>query len=73
MHAEYLFRGGGALLTLFVINLFKTNSRKTIRLSISLDLDQDECSVGPGLGPNCLQTSSRPSHGKTNECIMRDP
>ena len=71
MHGEYLFRG--VLLTLFVISVFKTDSRKTIRLSISMDLDQDGCSVGPGLGPKCLQTSSRPSPGKANECIMRDP
>ena len=28
----------------------------TIRVSNSLDLDQDRRSVGPDLGPNCLQT-----------------
>ena len=29
-----------------------------IRVSISLDLDQDRRSVGPALDPNCLQSLS---------------
>ena len=29
--------------------------RNTIRVSNGLDQDQDQCSVDPDLGPNCLQ------------------
>ena len=36
----------------------KNSFRNTIRVSNSLDLDQDRCSVGPDLGPNCLQRLS---------------
>ena len=44
------------LLTFFKINFFsKNSSRNTIRLSNVLDPDQDRHSVGPDLGPNCLQ------------------
>ena len=32
--------------------------RNTIRVSNSLDPDQNRRSVGPDLGPNCLQRSS---------------
>ena len=32
--------------------------RNTIRVSNCLDLDQDRHSVGPDLGPNCLQKLS---------------
>ena len=39
--------------------IFKTNSfRNTISVSNGLDPDQDRHSVGPDLGPNCLQRSS---------------
>ena len=35
--------------------MFSKNSfRNTIRVLNSLDLDQDQCSVGPYLGLNCL-------------------
>ena len=34
------------------------NFRNTIRVSNSLDPDQDQHSVGPDLGPNCLQRLS---------------
>ena len=44
----------------FFLNL--TFSKKsyinTIKVSNSLDTDQERCSVGPDLGPNCLQRSS---------------
>ena len=33
----------------------KNSFRNTIRVSNSLDPDQDLHSVGPDLGPNCLQ------------------
>ena len=36
----------------------KTSSRNTIRVSNSLDPDQDRHFVGPDLGPNCLQKLS---------------
>ena len=39
--------------------LFKKNYfRNTIRVSNSLDPDQDRPTVGPDLGPNCLQRLS---------------
>ena len=46
--------------------LFHKNSfRITIRESNSLDPDQDQHSIGPDLGPNCLQ---RLSAGKKKSC-----
>ena len=33
----------------------KNSFRNTIRVSNSLDLDQDRHSIGPDLGPNCSQ------------------
>ena len=50
---------------LFVVCLFfskstfwKNSFRNTIRVSNSLDRDLDRLSVGPDLGPNCLQRLS---------------
>ena len=41
---------------LFSKSTFSKNSfRDIIRVSNSLDPDQDRHSVGPGLGPNCLE------------------
>ena len=40
------------------INFFKKSFRNTIRVSNSLDPDQDQNFVGPDLGPNCLQRLS---------------
>ena len=34
----------------------------TIRLSNCLDLDQGRLSIGPDLGPNCLQKLSADDH-----------
>ena len=34
---------------------FKKKFRKTIRVSNSLNPDQDQCSVSPDLDPKCLQ------------------
>ena len=45
----------GCLLTFFKINVLKNSFRNTIRVSNSFDPDQDRHSVGPDLGPNCLQ------------------
>ena len=43
----------------FFSNFFFLNSfRNTIRVSNSLDKDQDQYSVRPDLGPNCLQRLS---------------
>ena len=43
----------------FQNQLFHKNSfRNTIRVSKGLDLDQNRHSVGPDLGPNCLQKLS---------------
>ena len=47
------------LLTFFKINFFSKNSfRNTIRMSNSLDPDQDCHYVSPDLGPSCLQRIS---------------
>ena len=49
------------LLTIFKINAFKKQVRNTIsmiRVSNSLDPDQDRRFVSPDLGPNCLQRLS---------------
>ena len=42
------------VITFFKIECFKNSFRNTIRVSISLDSDQDRHFVGPDLGPNCL-------------------
>ena len=46
------------LLTFFKINFSKKKFRNIIRVSNGLDPDQDRHSVGPDLGPNCLQRLS---------------
>ena len=49
----------GNFSSLHCIPFFSENSfRNAIRVSNSLDPDQDQHSVGPGLGPNCLQSLS---------------
>ena len=40
------------------LTFFKIPFRNTIRVSNGLDPDQDRHSVGPDLGPNCLQRLS---------------
>ena len=42
----------------FKINFSKQSFRNTIKVSNSLDVDQDPLSVSPDLGPNCLQRLS---------------
>ena len=55
MHAGY-FWCCCCTLTFFKINVLKTKKyRNTIRVSNCLDQDQDQRSVGPDLGPNCLK------------------
>ena len=46
------------LLSFFKIIFSQNSFRNTISVSNSLDRDQDRRSVGPGLGPNCLQRLS---------------
>ena len=46
------------LLLSSAIFLAKVSFRNTIRVSDSLDPGQDRHSVGPDLGPNCLQRLS---------------
>ena len=46
------------LLTFYKLTFSKNSFRNTIRVSNRLDPDQDRHSVGPDLGPNCLQTLS---------------
>ena len=43
------------------LNFSKNSFRKYIRVSKSLDPDQDKYSVGPDLGPNCLERLSTES------------
>ena len=43
---------------LFLITFKKKSFRNTIRVSNGLDQDHDQYSVGPDLGPNCLQSLS---------------
>ena len=40
------------------LNFSKNSFRNTIKVSNSLDPDQDRPYVGPDLGPNCLQRLS---------------
>ena len=47
-----------SLLTIFKINFFKKSTRNSITVSNGLDPDQDQLSVGPDLGQNCLQRLS---------------
>ena len=46
------------LLTFFKLTFSKNSSRNTIRVSNTLDPDQDRHTVGPVLGLNCLQRLS---------------
>ena len=46
------------LVFLFKTNLSKIHFRNTIRVSNSLNSDQDQHSVGPDLVPNCFQRLS---------------
>ena len=49
----------------FQIQFFKKNLiRNSIRVSNSLDPDQDRRSVGPDLGPNCLQRVSADNNSR---------
>ena len=43
---------------LFKLSSFKNSFRNTNRVSKDLDPDQDRHSIGPDLGPNCLQRLS---------------
>ena len=46
------------LLTFFKITFLRKKFRFTIRVSNVLDKDKDRHSVGPDLGPTCLQRLS---------------
>ena len=46
------------LLIFFYLTFSKLSFRNTIRVSTSLDPNQDRQSVSPDLGPNCLQMLS---------------
>ena len=57
--SEYDLACFACLLIFFKINFFKKKYfRNTVRVSNSFDPDQDRHSVGPDLGPNCLQRLS---------------
>ena len=51
------------LLTFLKIIFFKKSFRNTIRVPNGLDPDQDQHSVSPDLGPNCLQRLSADDKG----------
>ena len=54
--------------------LFSKNSfRNTIRVSNSLDTDQDRRSVGPDLDPNCSQRLSPKTKAGTSKEIVKRP
>ena len=57
LHAGYFFMFC-RLLTFFKIKLFKKIFRNTMRVSNSLNPDQDGHFVRPDLGPNCLKRSA---------------
>ena len=42
------------------LGVFKISFRNTIRVSNSLDPDQDQCSVCPDLGTNCCKQQQKP-------------
>ena len=52
------FQTGYVFCFFFKMNFLKKSFRDTIRVSNGLDPDQDRRSVGPDLGPNCLQRLS---------------
>ena len=54
--SQVIFHPFGVVCLRFSILTFSKDSfRNTIRVSNHLDSDQDRHSVGPDLGPNCLQ------------------
>ena len=57
-------------MTFFKINFSKKSSTDTIRVSNSLDSDQDPHYVGPDLGVNCLQRLSADDKGKPARVIL---
>ena len=54
----------------FKTNFSKNSFRNTIRVSNSLDPDQDQRSVGPDLGPNYLQRLS--AEGKSRPLARKE-
>ena len=59
LHAGSFFMLFLSSAVFFSKSTFSKNSFKnTIRVSNRLDPDQNQCSVGPDLGSNCLQRSS---------------
>ena len=48
----------------------KNSSRNTIRISNSLDPDQDRQNVCPDLGPNCLQKLSADDKSRSEFCML---
>ena len=62
--ASFSFDPCCRLLTISKLTFSKNSLMNTIRVSNSLDLDQDPCSFSPDLGPNCLQRLSADSKKK---------
>ena len=58
LHVGYFFMIFLSSADIFKINFLIKLFWNIIRVSNSLDLDQDQHSVGPDLGPNCLQRLS---------------
>ena len=62
MHAGYFF---------MLLPFSKTNNfRCTLRVSNGLDPDQVQRSVGPDLGPNCLQRLLADDKSRSNELMQ---
>ena len=58
MEIIYIFKLTLGMLGNFSCLLTFKSSRNSFRVSNSMDPDQDRHSVGPDLGPNCLQRLS---------------
>ena len=63
------------LMTFFNEICFKISVRNNTRVSNGLDPDQDRHSVGPDLGPNCLQMLSaddKSKYNRTEQSVQKD-
>ena len=68
LHAGYLFMLLLSSVDFFQNYFFSQNTLKsTTRMPKSLDLDQDQHSVSPDLGPNCLQRLSADNKSRSRK------
>ena len=55
----------------FQIYLFQKVLSRTLSVSNGLDPDKDQSSVGPDLGPYCLQRLSADTNSRCSLCICK--